>query len=147
METKEKIDELAKAAVFAELDGIDYMWSFTTAEMQRAYNGIGPEFLPEGIRAKVTDFLGLFAPAALIHDLRFERSDGLRFMFNFANAEFRDNCIKLADAEYPWWRPRRYAARACARIMYDFVSGSFGWRAWCEAKDARDGENDKGVKA
>lgn len=130
---KETIDSLVRRAVFAELDGCDFLSIFEYAELAREYNGIGPEWLPEKWRAKASDYLELFAPAALIHDMRYSRSDGMRHAFNFANMEFRDNCLKLANAAYPWYSWKRYRARAVALILFDFVDCTCGWIAWLDA--------------
>ena len=125
-----KIDELVKAAVLAELDGVEFLQDFDYATLCREYNGIGPEWAGAAIRAKATEILSLFEPAALIHDMRNYRSDGTRHGFNYANIEFHENCLRLADAKYPWWSWRRYRARIVAHALYDFVRDPGGWKAW-----------------
>ena len=129
----EEIMELIKIAFAGELAGSDILSSFDEAELAREYNGIGPEWMPTKWRAKASDYLEIFAPAALIHDLRYSRSDGTRYAFNDANMEFRDNCLKLANAAYPWYSWKRYRARAVARILFDFVAGPGGHLAWMSA--------------
>lgn len=129
------VQELFKLAVFAGLDGTDFIDDFSDEELAESYNGIGPEFLPPTVRAKVTAHLALFEPAALIHDLRNEYSDGTRRSFNYANYEFLENCRKLADGKYAWYNPRRYFARHVAKLLYRFVSGDGGWTAWIQAKE------------
>ena len=131
----EKIDSLVQRAVVADLDGLDFLSSYDYATLNREYNGIGPEWAGAPIRAKVTKYLALFEPAALIHDLRNYKSDGSRLNFNFANIEFLTNCLKLANAAHPWWSWRRYRARAVAYALYDFVSGEGGWKAWMDCYD------------
>ncbi len=132
----EKIDELVKIAVAADLEGVDFLSQFSYAQLADGYNGIGPEFLKPGIRAKVSEFLHIFAPAALGHDLRNELSDGTRRGFQAANDEFYRNCLRLADYHYSADKRRRRRARAVAQVLYGFVSAeSFGWRAWQEAKE------------
>ena len=139
MVDEKKIDELVTAAVMADLEGLEFLMEFDYATLCRQYNGIGPEWAGAAIRAKVTQYLALFEPAALIHDLRNYMSDGSRFGFNFANMEFLENCRTLADAAYPWYSWRRYRARAVAHLLYDFVDGPGGWTAWadCNAKRIR----------
>jgi len=133
METKEKLDELMTRAVEAELDGVELFAQFSIDDIQREYNGIGPEWMPAEIRDRLSGHLELFAPAALIHDLRYSRSNGSRFDFNFANMEFGGNCVKLANDAHPWYSWRRYAARAAAQVAFDCVRSQAGWIAWCEA--------------
>ena len=136
MNDEKKIDALVKRAVDAGLEGLDFLSSFSYQELAAGYNGIGPEFLPAGLRGAVTDWLWIFEPPALIHDMRNEVADGTRAAFLCANDEFRRNCIKLADFNYGVFRPRRYHARAIANILFDFVSSdNFGWRAWLEAQE------------
>jgi hypothetical protein len=129
----EKIDSLVQRAVVADLDGLDFLSSYDYKEISAAYNGIGPEWMPADLREKVSAYLDLFAPAALIHDMRYQVSDGSRFNFNYANLEFYGNCVKLANDAYPWWNWRRYGARIAAAALYDFVRSQGGWVAWSEA--------------
>lgn len=119
----------------ANLQGVDFLNDMGWNRAMAAYNGIGPEFLPDDIRDRVTDFLSLFEPAALIHDCRFELSNGSRMAFLLANDEFRHNCIKLANCRYPWYSFRRYRAHAVAALLFDFVSGVSGWKAWLDAAE------------
>lgn len=102
-----------------------------------AYNGIGPEFFPPAVRDAITRTLGLFEPPAVIHDCRFERSDGSRAAFDYANCEFFVNCHLCAKAAYRWWDWRRYRAYAVIDAMYGCVSGDGGWKAWQEAHGKR----------
>lgn len=128
-----KLIEKAKAA---GLKGADWLESLGVKRCCEGYNGIGPEFLPAKVRNLVTDFLALFEPAALPHDLRNEFADGTRTSFLAANDEFRINCMLLAERAYPKDRKRRIAAKMAALVLYDFVSAdSFGWRAWLEATE------------
>ena len=127
---EDHVAELLGKAYEAELDGYAWVSSLGFRTICREYNGIGPEWAGEKIRDKVTKYLGLFEPAALIHDLRNYKSDGTRYGFNYANFEFLANCRALANAAYPWYSWRRYRARAIAHALFDFVSGPGGWKAW-----------------
>ncbi len=137
MTDEKEINELLEIATAANLDGLDFLSQFTEDQLADGYNGIGPEFLGEKVRAKVSEFLHIFKPAAVAHDLRNEMSDGTRKGFKYANDEFLRNCLKLADYYYKGKDARRHVrARAAARILYAFVSAEgFGWRAWLEAKE------------
>ena len=132
MVNEAKIDSLVKTAVLAELDGVEFIQGFDDSTLCREYNGIGPEWAGETVRAKVTQYLTLFEPAALVHDMRNYMSDGSRKGFYYANMEFHENCLKLADYAYPWWNWRRYRARLVAHALYDFVRGNGGWKAWID---------------
>ena len=130
MYTMEEIEELVGKIKEFDLYGSNMINRLGLHIVQREYNGIGPEFFEPQLREKVSKFLHIFAPAAVIHDLRNFESDGKRDAFNYANWEFWANCMKCADAEYPWWNWKRYRAYAVGKCLYDFVSGDPGWRAW-----------------
>lgn len=148
METMEKIVSLIARGVEAELLGMDFVQSLDLETVRDGYNGIGPEFLDPKVREKVSELLAIFEPAALAHDLRNEFSDGTREGFKRANDEFLKNCLKLADYNYCFIDPRRYRARAVARILYKFVSAeNFGWRAWIEAKERHEAKAASGTSA
>ena len=133
-----KIKELINRIDEIELVGGDFISRFDCETIRREYNGIGPEFFNPKLRAKVTEFLAIFEPAAVIHDMRNFESDGKRSAFDYANWEFLENCRKCAAAEYQWeWkRPlrilKRWRAYAVAELMYKFVDGPAGWRAWMD---------------
>ena len=139
METNENrsalVAGLVEIALVVKLDGADWACRHGIRWLCEAYNGIGPEFLPPALRAKVTDWLHIFEPAALIHDARNHVSDNTRKGFEAANDEFLWNCRKLADFHYPWWSWKRYRARFVAAALYDFVSGTPGWIAWQQAHE------------
>ncbi len=125
----------------AKLSGIELL-DADPIELAKKYNGIGPESMPEKLRAKLTDLLALFEPACLIHDLRFDAADGTREDFDRANIELHNNCLKLARATYPWWRPiRRLAAENAALIIYEAVASDLGWDAYCAACKAKTSSN------
>lgn len=135
MRDEKTIDELVKAAVLEELDGVEFLQDFDCATLCREYNGIGPEWAGERIRAVATRYLDLFQPAAVVHDMRNYVSDGSSDRFHYANMEFLVNCLKLANAAYPWYSWRRYRAHAIAIALYDFVEGEGGWRAWLDCHE------------
>jgi len=130
----DRIDEIG-------LVGGDFISRFDCETIRREYNGIGPEFFNPKLRAKVTEFLAIFEPAAVIHDMRNFESDGKRSAFDYANWEFLENCRKCANAAYPWWSWKRYRARAVAKILYDFVSGAPGWKAWMDCYEKTQTKN------
>ena len=131
-----RVEQLVEKSKTIGLMGLDFILSFSADAISKAYNGIGPQFLNERLRNKVTTFLGIFEPAALVHDLRFELSDGTRKSFDYANCEFYVNCHKCAKAAYPWWNWKRYRAYAIIDAMYEFVcSDAGGWKAWIDSYD------------
>lgn len=129
MRSRNEIDALLKDAAEAGLEGLDFAAEFDYETIAREYNGVGSEWLPQGIRDRVTAYLAVFEPAALLHDLRYSRSDGSDAGFRAANAEFLRNCLRLANRAYPWWNWRRYRARAAAMLLFDAVE-AFGGLSW-----------------
>ena len=129
-----EIDELMSKAVDAGLDGLDFVSQFNYKQLS-TYNGIGPSFLSEEKRQKLSKYLKLFAPAALIHDMRYEVGDGSRAAFNYANMEFRENCITLASREYGILNWRRYRAYLVAEALFTLVASEGGWFAWRQASE------------
>jgi hypothetical protein len=126
------IDELLKRAITLDLYGVDDILEIPDAELVRSYNGCGPEFLPAAAREKLTDYLAIFEPAFLIHDLRFAMGDGSTATFNAANSELHFNLRRIAKATYAWYNWRRYRALAAA----DLITGAcdrFGWVAYIAA--------------
>lgn len=130
---KEKVSEVVAEANRLHLMGVDFVNGFDIDDVCRDYNGIGPQFLPVKLRDKVTGILAIFEPAALVHDLRFGKSDGTRQSYDYANNEFFVNCHKCAKAKYRWWNWKRYRAYAVIDFMHDFNCGDPGWRAWMDA--------------
>ena len=135
-------EKIVEKASELNLAGVELVSQVGTSVARREYNGIGPEFFPAELRRKITEFLGLFEPAALIHDLRNFRSNGSRWTFRYANDEFLANCRACASDAYPWYSWKRYRAWIVAKLLYDFVSGPGGWKAWMDCYD----KNQKGTK-
>jgi len=132
-EKRQHVSALVHIAKAAKLEGAEILDKYTVAELAEIYNGIGPEFLPEETRNKVTAYLSIFEAAALIHDVRFHESNKTRKAFNFANMEFRENCRILGEFNYAWYNWKRYRAYAVSTILYEAVSSDFGWIAFKSA--------------
>ena len=110
------------------LKGKEIVKDFGIAEIERIYNGLGPDRFPDWLREIITLASGLFEPAALIHDLRYHVG-GTREDFTAANDEFRENCYTLVDAAYSWYDPRRYTWRFRA-WRYARYCERFGWEGY-----------------
>ena len=135
---EKKIDSLVIAAVKVGLDGTDVVAKYSYEELARIYNGIGSDALPKSIRERVTDFLSLFEPAALIHDVRYHESDGTGTRWHEANQEFLSNCLELVARKYGWRQIIKVGrAKLAAYAMFDFVESDFGKLAWMNAFEER----------
>lgn len=101
-------------------------------DLAAAYNGTGPEFLPDAIRAKLDDFARPFLPAVMVHDVDFTYSDGTVGSFQAANRRLLINCIICVLDAHPWHSWRRYALILEAYALYR-ACAKFGWIAWIQA--------------
>lgn len=119
-----------------ELEGREILDRFTNAQLQRVYNGIGPESFPSWVRGLINFLHPTLEPAAFIHDAEWALSDGTGASFTASNARFKRNGYKAAKAEFGWWRPRRYLVMNDAR-RYGNYCQLFGWSAWRAPYDER----------
>jgi hypothetical protein len=101
--------------------------------LEHIYNGCGPDWLPEFVRAGLTEYFEFFEPAFLEHDYSFETADKTRRGFDAANKRLYRNCKKLVAARFSWWTEplskTRYYLKA--RVIYRACQ-SFGWSAWMD---------------
>lgn len=91
--------------------GIEVPRDLDDAEIERVFNGIGPEYLAGWMRRLLDFFFEVFLPAVWKHDYRFSYGNETLADFMNANRELADNCRICADAEYGAWNPLRYLAR------------------------------------
>lgn len=91
--------------------GIEVPRDISDAEIERVYNGVGPEFLAGWMRKLLDVFFEIFLPAVWRHDQRFAHGDGTLIDFMHANRELSGNCRICADAAYGALNPLRYLAR------------------------------------
>lgn len=136
MYTLAEIARLRAQCLELRLEGSDLLELYTNEQLQEICNGIGPEFFPSRLRAAVSALHPTLEPAAFLHDIKYERSDGSWSGFTSANSEFLRNGIRLADASFGWYNPRRYLVRADARRFHGLLTAG-GWIAWQQAYAAR----------
>lgn len=100
--------------------------------LAKIYNGTGPEFLPDKIRKILDSMARVFLPGVMVHDVRFEFSDGSQASFHRANVELLVNCISCALDAYNWHQIQRYTSLLKAVTIYRACQ-QFGWIAWRSA--------------
>jgi len=138
MTLREAQDAISRARAL-KLSGAEFIATLGDENVMRAYNGIGPEWLPASIRAKLDKWLDTFSIGAVIHDCRFVYdNDGEDAKFRAANDELERNCLIVADATYAWYNPVRYLARWRGRHIAE-ACRDFGWGAWRDAYEANCG--------
>ena len=109
MYTLEEIAALRQKCAILKLDGREKLNEYTDEELQSICNGIGPRALPRFLRKTLNKLHPALEPAALIHDIDFERSDGTKEGFDRANARFLANGLRGA-LSCAWYDLRRYLA-------------------------------------
>ena len=112
-----------------KLEGSERLDFHSDAELQKICNGIGPQFFPEWLRKAVTALHPTLAPAAFIHDVEYEESDGSLSGFTAANDRFKRNGYKLAEEAFGWYDVRRYIVMNQARRFGNLCQAG-GWIAW-----------------
>ena len=131
-----QINELVDKALIADLDGSDVLASVPAEDLQKIYNGCGPEWLHAKVRRILDKFFDVFAPAFLQHDFDFSNGDGNPTLFNEANDRLKRNCLILADRKFPWYNWKRYIARDAALVIAD-ACRQFGWSAYVKASKSK----------
>ena len=123
------ISRLRAEVARLRLLGLDLVLALSMDDLAAAYNGTGPEFLPDAIRAKLDNFALPFLPAVMVHDVDFTNSDGTVVSFLSANRRLLVNCILCALDAHPWYSWRRYALIIEAWAIYRACT-QFGWIPW-----------------
>ena len=123
------ISRLRAEVARLRLIGADLVLALPLDDLAAAYNGTGPEFLPDSIRAKLDSAARPFLPAVMVHDVDFTRSDGTVGSFRSANRRLLVNCILCALDAHPWYSWRRYALILEAWAIYRACT-HFGWIPW-----------------
>lgn len=96
--------------------------------VRRDCNGIGAEWMGEHLRNLVGALNPTLILAADIHDRRYAIG-GDSVARARADREFLENGLRLADAAYGWYDPRRYIVRNQARKFYAALR-AVGAAAW-----------------
>lgn len=115
-------------------------YDLTVPQLQRMYNGIGPDKYGKAVSELTTDILSIYEPAALIHDAGFTAqalggdNDGSHAGFACINRDFADGCQILANKSKIWFelfRPQQRALRRfVGRQLAHAVSSDAGWDVW-----------------
>ena len=123
-----EIEDIRDAAIRLRLIGYTLLVYMPIEVLAAAYNGTGPEFLPQKIRDILDGACRPFLPAVMIHDVDFTFSDGSEESFKQANSRLLSNCITCAMDAHPWTSWKRYSLILEAWAMYRAVSHpKFGW--------------------
>lgn len=131
--TTEQARHLYNMAFMLELSGRELL---RDAELVvKECNGIGADWMPEIMRQACTELNAVMEVPAAIHDLRYSRGT-TRADRQFADDEFRENCLAVIDHEYAWWHPLRYVFRRRAKRYYGYLR-AFGGIAFGAGKETK----------
>ena len=90
-----------------ELVGREIINEYSIDQIQKVYNGIGPDRFSEKFRKFLTNMNHDPLPAVLIHDLQFDKG-GSKERFYEVNDELHKNLVILSSCLYSKWNPWRY---------------------------------------
>lgn len=125
--TEQAAHALYNSALQFQLTGSELLADYGT--VCRWCNGIGADWMPDGMTLLCTKLNGVMEVPAAIHDLRYIFStDRLS-----ADTEFLANTLRVIELTYKWWNPMRYIMRRRAMRYYTYLR-TFGGVAWEEAK-------------
>lgn len=132
IDRQNELNRLRAEVARLNLQGRDIVLSLTLEQLDAAYNGCGPEYLPSFARKALDKITAVFAPAVMVHDVDFTNADGLKAAFDAANKRLLVNCVKCALDAAPWYSRQRYILLAEAWAIYR-ACDKFGWSAWLAA--------------
>lgn len=114
--------------------------------IRRAYNGCGPERWPQELRDKLDAETAMFAPAIVVHDMDFDRSDGREESLHDANERLHRNNRRIFQFYYPLfslmmlkpsYRLKRAKAFGVMVALNVATSDGLTRKAWLESYDKR----------
>ena len=147
MNKLKEIKRLKELAAKCGLEDREILGKYPMNELVKIYNGIGPDAFPEWLRGFVTALHPSLAAVAFIHDVEWHESDGTDEAFRATNDRFKRNGYKVAEAEFGWWNPRRYAVMNQARRFGNYCQ-MFGKSGWLKChRDRLEAEKAKEDKA
>ena len=139
MYTLEEITALRQKCDELQLEGREILDRYSDEELQVICNGIGPEAFPKGIRSITTSLHPTLEVVAMIHDVEFEESDGLKSTFTEINDRYYTNGITAAKAEYGWYNPARYIVIAQA-LRHSRLCQLGGWCGYLSLSERNRGD-------
>jgi hypothetical protein len=114
-------------AKYYEMEALPEFWVMDHNTLKKEYNGIGPEWFPEKIRDKVTEYFAFQEESCLIHDCENNIRPKTQKQFKLWNDRLYSNMIKKIKSEknagkvYFWrfWRKESVLRlKLRARFLY-----------------------------
>jgi hypothetical protein len=123
-----EVTELVNKAKEYGLENVEIIDKYTLNEIQRIYNGVGPDSFPAELRDALSDVNIACLPAVLIHDLEYV-TGGTKDEFAASNRRLKVNMRKCVKENYSifnpfyWWY--WFEARVFSKLCQKF--GFSGW--------------------
>lgn len=133
-----EIRRILRDCRYAGLEGIDRIEGLTDEELEREFNGFGPEWFPKEVRDGLGRRFGWLLGAVLVHDLDFYLGDGTMEDFERANGRFVRNGKRLAKRRWLPLHPIRYLRKIAVVDLFGLLCGEFGWEAYEVARRGRE---------
>lgn len=125
-----EIRRILRDGRYAGLEGIDRIERLSDGELEREFNGIGPEWFLQEVREGLGRRFGWLLGAVLVHDLDFYLGDGTREDFERANGRFVRNGRRLARRRWLPLHPMKYIQNRAVVDLFGLLCGEFGWEAY-----------------
>lgn len=131
-----EVDDLLTVIKAQHLETPPY-WNLLTHEaIAKCWNGIGPDAWPPEVRGPLSFILRTCKPAALIHDVEFQHSDGTRKTWLQVQARWTKNVHTLNTARWPLsnpllWLP--HAAMWTKSHLAILALQKFSFTIYCQA--------------
>lgn len=115
--------------------------AYLLADLGRAQlycNGIGAAWFPPWLRWAICTLHPSLVPTSWVHDIEYQLGGGIWARW-VADWHFLCNGLRGAFHDYPWYRPRRYAAAGCA-VWYWLLlriggQAAFNWQGGRDGND------------
>ena len=123
-----QIKKLRQLIADAKLNVPDGFEETSIENLQKCYNGIGPQAWSICFRSYVTRILNSFEPEALIHDWEYTYSPKQYCFFTIANVRFLLNGIKYSF--YLYGLNSRTLKQVRLALILALLCQLFGWSAY-----------------
>ncbi len=101
---KDHVARLKSQVIQFDLTAPAGFFSASIEDLQKCYNGIGPDAWNPKFRKLVTELLTYFEPEALIHDWEYAHMPRTYWHFTLANIRMATNAFYFAHAQKKGWK-------------------------------------------
>lgn len=128
---REELVDLIESAERYGLRHAEVLSMYTVDEIDREFNGVGPDRWPAELRDILSWLLQDVQEAILVHDMDYCMG-GTESEYHESNEVLGWNVRRLARKKYGWWRPRRWFLVKLSYKMAE-LTDRYGWEGWNKA--------------